>query len=99
MLKLQEKMSLIITTQFPNQNLLRNTPSSVRKTHKIYCKNCGADWGIQCVWSSSGYQYPVIKCSSFTFKIEESFMKVKKWSYAPFVIQPMEENLGSEDFS
>ena len=64
----------------------------IYKTHKIYCKECGTDWGVKCVWSD-GRQYPIIKCQYFTFKIGENFLKVKKWSLAPFEIEPMDENI------
>ena len=64
----------------------------IYKTHKIYCKECGTDWGVKCVWSDRR-QYPIIKCQYFTFKIGENFVKVKKWSLAPFEIEPMDDNI------
>ena len=67
----------------------------IYKSHKIYCKKCGTDWGVKCVWSD-GCQHPILKCQFFTFKIGENFLKVKKWSLAPFEIEPMDEKLDYE---
>ncbi len=64
---------------------------SIYKTHKIYCKKCGADWGVKCVWSSDN-QYPIIKCVQFLFKFGENKFELKKWSNAPFDIPPLEDS-------
>ena len=59
------------------------------KTHKIHCKDCDNDWGVQVVSSTNGERYPVIKCSNFIFKIGEITHLIKNWCNVPFVVEPL----------
>ena len=56
------------------------------KTHKIYCKNCDADWGVLAMWPEKGLEFPVLKCKSFIFEVRGCPHGVGKWSDAPFEI-------------
>ena len=67
----------------------------IYKTHKIFCSNCGASWGVQGVWSD-GCKYPILKCVYFTFLIGDRPFKVAKWSNAPFEIKRMDEVINFE---
>ena len=62
---------------------------SMNKTHKIYCANCDADWGIMCIWPSEGYEFPVLKCKSFIFEIRGVSRSIRKWSDVPLEILPL----------
>ena len=70
---------------------------SMNKTHKIYCANCGADWGIMCIWPSEGYEFPVLKCKSFIFEIRGVLRSIKKWSDVPLEILPLSAYCLSND--
>ena len=61
----------------------------VFKTHKVHCSDCEQDWGVMCVWPSNGNKFPVLKCASFIFKVEGELRSVKKWSNAPFQMEPL----------
>ena len=62
---------------------------TMEKTHKIYCANCDADWGIMCVWPE-GHEFPVLKCVSFVFETSPGIRgAIKKWSDVPFEILPL----------
>ena len=65
---------------------------TIFKTHKIYCVKCDYDWGVQAVSSLSDDHYPVIKCSSFIFKIGDSSRPFKKWIDVPFQVKPLNKN-------
>ena len=69
---------------------------SMNKTHKIYCANCDADWGIMCIWPSEGHEFPVLKCMSFIFEIGGVRQYIKKWSDVTFEIPPLFLNSDSE---
>ena len=60
----------------------------VSKTHKIHCKNCDQDWGVKCLWKN-GDSFPVIKCVGFTYEIAGVRRTIKKWSQAPFKMEPL----------
>ena len=62
---------------------------SMYKTHRIYCANCDADWGIMCIWPSDGDEFPLLKCKKFIFEIRGDSHSVKKWSEVPFKIFPI----------
>ena len=62
---------------------------NVIKTHKIYCAKCDADWGVMCVWQSQQYEFPVLKCKSFVFKVKGIPKPVSQWSKAPFEVYPL----------
>jgi len=59
---------------------------AMNKTHKIYCANCNADWGIMCVWPMEGHEFPVLKCKSFIFEISGVARSIRKWSDVPFEV-------------
>ena len=69
---------------------------SMNKTHKIYCTECDADWGIMCIWPKEGHEFPVLKCKSFIFEIKGDRQHVKKWSDVTFEIPPLCLNSDSE---
>ena len=63
---------------------------TMEKTHKIYCVNCDADWGIMCVWPKEGHEFPVLKCVNFIFETSPGIRgAIKKWSDVPFEILPL----------
>jgi len=63
---------------------------TMEKTHKIYCANCDADWGIMCIWPKEGHKFPVLKCVSFIFETSPgNRAAIKKWSDVPFEILPL----------
>ena len=69
---------------------------SMNKTHKIYCANCDADWGIMCIWPSEGYEFPVLKCKSFIFEIRGVSRSIRKWSDVPLEILSLSAYTDSE---
>jgi len=69
----------------------------MKKTHKIYCRNCDADWGIMCKWPKEGHEFPVLKCVSFNFETSPGNQDpIKKWSDVPFDILPLSAYLDSQ---
>ena len=73
--------------------------NEVLRTHKIHCASCEKYWGVKCIWPHDGNTFPVIKCSSFNFEIDGVPKDVKKWSQAPFKMDPLScwlEKSGSE---
>lgn len=60
----------------------------MNKTHKIFCKKCGSDWGSSCIWPNYGVEFPVLGCKSFTFVIGGEPRTFNKWSSVPFSIEP-----------
>ncbi len=65
--------------------------ASIIKTHKIYCENCDADWGVMCTWPVEGYEFPILKCAKFLFEMESGHpMSISQWSKAPFEVFPLE---------
>ena len=70
---------------------------SMYKTHRIYCANCDADWGIMCIWPSEGYEFPLLKCKKFIFEIRGDSHSVKKWSDVPFKISPISARCPNSD--
>ena len=70
---------------------------SMYKTHRIYCAECDADWGIMCIWPSEGYEFPLLKCKKFIFEIRGDSHSVKKWSDVPFKISPISARCSNSD--
>ena len=61
------------------------------KSHKMYCKNCGKDWGIIAKWAF-GSDLPVLKCKSFVFvNLQGLQYHCNQWSKVPFGIKPLHE--------
>ena len=61
------------------------------KVGRIYCKDCGADWGVLKQFGN-GKEVPGLKCTSFIFVVSGNNKTIKKWKDAPFEVQE-----GSED--
>ena len=73
-------------------NIVRKSPDPrFGKVGKIYCKKCGADWGVLKQFGN-GEEAPALKCSSFLFNISGNLKVIKKWKGVPFEVQE-----GSED--
>jgi len=66
--------------------------SEIYDSHKIKCKECGKDWGVKFIWSSSGKKYPVLKCNKFSFKIEDMTETYRQWKKVPFEIELLKSN-------
>ena len=80
--------------EFQNRIIKKTNPIPTHKaamsiTQRIFCKNCNHPWGISCVWPTltSGNQFPVLSCKSFTFVAKGLPITVKKWSEAPFTVK------------
>ncbi len=61
----------------------------ISKTHKIYCANCDANWGVIFMWPRQGNDFPVLKCNQFIFEVSGIPRQVSKWSNAPFDVPPL----------
>ena len=61
-------------------------PRGMSRTHKIYCANCGQDWGVIGRWWKDKRTFPVLKCESFLFRINEQLQSYKKWGKVPFTV-------------
>ena len=61
-------------------------PHGMSRTHKIYCAECGEDWGVIGRWWKDKRTFPVLKCTGFLFRINEQLQSYKKWSKVPFTI-------------
>ena len=64
----------------------RPLTEEIAKTHKIYCVNCDADWGVMVTWPSKGHEFPVLKCKQFLFETKGTARNINKWSSAPFEV-------------
>ena len=79
--KFKEK---IRCSDHPSPHIRDLVSREVRNINKIYCVECGQSWGVMCTWVSIGRNFPVIKCSAFTFEIAGVTRTIKKWKDAPF---------------
>lgn len=78
------KRKIICKPHHKPADLIRD---QVKKTHKVYCRFCEADWGVLCVWPTDGHEFPVIKAVNFIFRIRDNRQLIKKWSAVPFEIE------------
>ena len=63
------------------------TVSEFSRPYKIHCIECSEEWGIWGCWKG-GEQYPVLKCTSFTF-LNERFQRrenCRQWKKVPFKV-------------
>ena len=61
------------------------------KVGKIYCRDCGANWGVLTTFENAK-DLPSLKCLSFLFNISGKTKAFKKWKHVPFEVYE-----GSED--
>ena len=55
------------------------------KTHKIFCAQCDASWGIMATSWAKDLELPVLKCNQFIFETRNNIpISVRKWSDVPF---------------
>lgn len=60
----------------------------IEKREKIYCSECDMEWGALFFWTEQGYIFPVIKCTSFVFELQESRpLFPSKWREVPSMKQ------------
>ena len=59
------------------------------KLHKVVCKKCSYDWGIEAIWKDS-ITLPLIKIEGFRLKevnvVNPKVYVPRKWKHVPFVL-------------
>ena len=62
----------------------------IEKRYKVHCTGCNASWGALGTWPSKE-EYPILKCESFNFYVDERRVPVPKWKNKPFKASPLSE--------
>ena len=62
----------------------------IEKRYKVHCTGCNASWGVLGTWPSKE-EYPILKCESFNFYVDERRVSVPKWKDKPFKASPLSE--------
>ncbi len=74
------------------------TVSDFSRPYKIHCVKCSEEWGIWGCWKG-GVQYPVLKCTSFTFNNKRLQLRenCRQWKKVPFKIDFYSDYKGVEE--
>ena len=62
----------------------------IEKQYKVHCTECNASWGVLGTWPSKR-EFPILKCESFNFFVNERRVSVPKWRNKPFKASPLSE--------
>jgi hypothetical protein len=62
----------------------------IQKRYKVHCTVCNASWGVLGTWPSKK-EFPILKCDSFNFFVNERRVAVPKWKNKPFKASPLSE--------
>ena len=62
----------------------------IEKRYKVHCTQCNASWGVLGTWPSKE-EFPILKCESFNFFVDERRASVPKWKNKPFKASPLSE--------
>ena len=68
--------------------------SIIKKFFKVHCTSCGASWGALGYWPKSENEFPILKCSSFNFHVDDNPIPINfkgQWSKRPFQVSPLSE--------
>ena len=65
---------------------------NMHSPYKIYCRKCNTEWGNWSWWASQCVEYPVLKCTSFTFYYKNEVLSGKQWKKVQFEIKPLPLN-------
>ncbi len=60
----------------------------IEKRYKVHCTGCPASWGVLGMWPSK-VEFPILKCESFNFFVDERKVPVPKWKNKSFKGSPL----------
>ena len=69
------------------------------KPYKMKCRSssCRSQWGVIGHWNDTGFEFPVLKCTSFLFKYGDETQRFKKWGEVWFEVQDIQDSADFED--
>ena len=90
---IKDSHHVIIDPAFQDRTRVETHPrpfkiDDISKDGKIYCAQCGYDWGITATYKRA--KFPIVKLVSFILVDgRDKRNTVKKWKDAPFSVEPL----------